>query len=319
MSFTSEVKKEIINRCEYNKKESKAALSAFVCTSGNVGVTNGEPNFFIVTETENVAEFFMQIFAETFGVDLSITHVTRDRMSGRGKLLLECPVVNRKEVLSALGFIKRNGDLREGISSALVKEENSKIAYIQGAFLGGGSCTLPNESGKTGYHLEIVFYDKAAAKDFCKLLDEFELIAKLTERKETYVVYLKSKEIISDFLSIIGLENALRKFSAFVEKRDEANRSNRAQNCMAGNADKAATASANQVLAIRKLLADNLSVELNEELFLTAKARLEHPLKSMKELAEYMNISKSCLNHRMRRLMELAAREPQEENKENKE
>lgn len=316
MSFTSDVKKEIISRSDYDKKQGKAALSAFVRTCGNIGVINGEPNFFIVSETENVAEYFMQLFSEIFGIDLSITYVTKDRMSGRGKLLLECPANNRKEVLSALGFIKRNGDLREGISASLVKEEMSKIAYIQGAFLGGGSCTMPNESGKTGYHLEIVFYDKETARNFCRLLGEFELIAKLTERKETFVVYLKSKEIISDFLSVIGAENALRKFSAFVEKRDEANRNNRAQNCMAGNADKAAKASVNQVLAIRKLLSSKLAVDVNDELFMTAKARLENPLKSMQELADYMNISKSCLNHRMRRLMEMAEKIDVEENKE---
>ena len=315
MSFTTDVKKEIISRGAYDKKQGKAALSAFIRTSGNVGLTNGEPNFFIVSETENVAEFFMQVFAETFGCDLSITHVTHDRMSGRGKLLLQCPAANTKEVLSALGFIKRNGELREGISASLISEEESKIAYIQGAFLGGGSCTLPNESGKTGYHLEIVFSNKTVAKDFCRLLDEFELIAKLTERKETFVVYLKSKEIISDFLSVINAENALRKFSLLVEKRDEANRNNRTQNCMAGNADKAATASAKQVLAIRKLIESKLADEIHEELFLTAKARLENPLKSMQELADYMKISKSCLNHRMRRLMELASKIEDNENK----
>ncbi len=316
MSFTSDIKKEIINRGLYSEAQGKAGLSAFIHTSGNVGFTNGEPNFFIVSETENVAEFFMQVFSETFGFDLSITSVTRDRMSGRGKLLLQCPESKAKEVLSALGFLKRNGDFREGISASRIAEETNKIAYIQGAFLGGGSCTLPNEAGKTGYHLEVVFPEKQVARDFCKILQEFELIAKLTQRKETHVVYLKSKEVISDFLSVIGVDNSLRKFSQLVEKRDEANHSNRTQNCMAGNADKAATASANQVLAIRQLIKSNMAEEINEELFLTAKARLEHPSKSMQELADYMKISKSCLNHRMRKLIELSNKIEDQENKE---
>ena len=316
MSFTSEIKKEIISHNAYDEKGGKAALSAFIHTSGNIGFTNGEPNFFIVSETENVAEFFMQVFSEVFGFDLSITSVTRDRMSGRGKLLLQCPEGKSAQVLSVLGFIKRNGSLREGISASRVSEEDSKIAYIQGAFLGGGSCTLPNEEGKTGYHLEIVFPEKQAAKDFCKIIQEFELIAKLAERKETYVVYLKSKELISDFLSVIGAENALHKFSRLVEKRDEANRSNRTQNCMAGNADKAATASAKQVLAIRRLIQGNIANEINEDLFLTAKARLEHPSMSMQELADFMKVSKSCLNHRMRKLMEISKKIEEQENKE---
>ncbi len=316
MSFTSDVKKEIISRGAYDKKQGKAALAAFIHTSGSVGFTDGKANFFIVSETENVAEFFMRVFSDTLAAELSITNVTHDRMSGRGKLLLQCAQTKTQEVLSALGFIKRNGTLREELPQSLVSDEESKIAYIQGAFLGGGSCTLPNEAGKTGYHLEVVFPDKKGARDFCKLLAEFELIAKLTERKDTFVAYLKSKEIISDFLSIIGTEHSLHKFSALVEKRDEANRSNRAQNCMAGNADKAATASANQVIAIRRLIQSNMAEEIHEELFLTAKARLENPSKSMQELADYMHVSKSCLNHRMRRLMELAAKLDEKENKE---
>ena len=87
MSFTSDVKKEIINSSQYDEKQGRSALSAFIRTSGNVGFTNGEPNFFIVSETENVAEFFMQVFADTFGFELSIVHVTHDRRSNKGKLL----------------------------------------------------------------------------------------------------------------------------------------------------------------------------------------------------------------------------------------
>ena len=88
------------------------------------------------------------------------------------------------------------------------------------------------------------------------------------------------------------------------------------ENCMAGNADKAATASAKQVIAIQRLLKSKTADDLHEELFLTAKARLENPLKSMQELADYMKISKSCLNHRMRKLLELSKKIEEQENKE---
>lgn len=126
------------------------------------------------------------------------------------------------------------------------------------------------------------------------------------KRKESAVVYIKSKEAISDFLSVVGAENSLKKFSGLVEKRDESNRSNRAANCFSGNADKAATASVRQVMAIRTIEraagADFLSAELKE----TAKARLENPSASLQELAAELGISKSCLNHRMRKLTETA-------------
>ncbi len=307
MSFTTDIKKELISRGgTLTKSQKKAALSAFVKTSGIVGIKDGSPSFFIVSETENVAEFFTAAFFEVFGAELYITSATMDRMSGRDKLLLQCPPANAEEVMKALGLVKKTGELREGISSSLVSDEENKIAYAQGAFLGGGSCTLPSESGKTGYHLEIVFADRKTAREFCELLTELELIPRLIARKETYVVYIKSKEVISDFLSIIGADNALKKLSVLVEKRDKANRSNRAQNCMAGNADKTAIAAVKQVVAIEKLSKWSGYNDLSEELKGVADARLKYPAKSMQELADELKISKSCLNHRIRKLLELA-------------
>lgn len=313
MSFTSDVKKEIISHgigTENTAEEKKAGISAFVRTSGTMGVKDGEPTFFIVSETENVAEFFMSLFSETFGAELSIINATMDRMSHRDKLLLQCPKAYTPTVLKELKLLKKSREgFRTGISSSLVATEACRIAYIKGAFLGGGSCTLPGEKAKTGYHLEIVFSDGKTAKDFCDLLSEFELLVKLIERKETYVVYIKSKEMISDFLSIIGAEHCLKKFSVLVEKRDEANRSNRAQNCMAGNADKAAMAAVKQVLAIKTLKEKGVYEDLSEDLKELAELRIKQPSMSLQELADYLKVSKSCLNHRMRKLLELANKE----------
>ncbi|MBQ8284448.1 MAG: DNA-binding protein WhiA [Clostridia bacterium] len=310
MSFTSEIKKEIVNRKLWKGKgnaEKKAALSAFIRTSGTIGFKDGIPTFFLVSETENVAEFFMRIFYETFGVELSVTHATMDRLSGRDKLLLQCPTANAKNVLIELGLLKKTSlEFKSGISASLIKDDACKIAYMQGAFLGGGSCTLPHETGKTGYHLEIVFLEEKPAKDFCVKLAQLELIVKLVKRKETYVVYIKSKELISDFLSVIGAENALEKLSKVVEKRDRANQSNRTQNCMAGNADKAAKAAVKQVMAIQTLQKSGVIEGLNDELKALANLRLDNPAMSLQELADALKVSKSCLNHRMRKLMETA-------------
>lgn len=309
MSFTKEIKKEIVSRgLESGGKDhplQRAAFSAFVRTSGTLGIAGGTPTFFLVSETELVAEFFMGLFAETFDAELSVTHATMDKKNGRDKLVMQCPPMVAAAALKKLGLLKTDGTFREGILATLVKEEERKIAYIKGAFLGGGSCILPSGGG-AGYHLEIVFSEKRTARDFCRLLEEFELIAKLIERKETFVAYIKSKEVISDFLSLVGAENSLKKFIAFVEKRDEANRDNRTKNCISGNADKAAIAAVKQFVAIQKLEQATNFKDISEELSTVARARLKHPETSLRELAQLLGVSKSCLNHRMRKLMELA-------------
>ncbi len=317
MTFTLEIKKEIVSQgftdkeaLQTKKKRGAAdiyaALSAFLRTSAFLGVKDGVPSFFLVSETEFVAEYVMQQFAESFSFDLQITGATMDRLSGRDKLVMQCPADKSLAVLKALGLLKRGEiEIKEGISAALVKTNESKIAYIKGAFLGGGSCSLP--TGKSaGYHLEFSFNSKKVAKDFCDLLSTFELIAKLVERKEAFVVYMKSKELISDFLALIGANRSLEKFDAFLERRDAANNDNRAKNCMAGNADKTAIAAVKQVIAIQKLQQDKSFVELPTPLKMLAKTRLQYPTASLKELAEMLGESKSCINHRIRKLLELA-------------
>ena len=314
MNFTSDVKKEMINHGVKDAEARISEMSAFVRTCGTFGVKDGAPTFFLVSETENVAEYFMAQFFKIFSAELFVTHATRDRMSGRDKLLLQCAPAVAADALKSLRLVTKNGEVRSGISAPLVPDEARKIAYIRGAFLGGGSCTLPLDNGTTGYHLEVVFPDKKAAKDFCLVLSEFEILAKLAERKETFVVYVKSKEQISDFLAVIGANNALKKLSQLVEKRDEANRSNRARNCMAGNADKAAIAAVKQVLALKSLEENGGFTLLSEELKQLAKTRINNPTMSLQELADKLCVSKSCLNHRMRKLMALAT--AKEENNE---
>lgn len=317
MNFTSDIKKEIIGvrRASADLAEKKASISAFVKTSGTIGIKDGTPTFFLVSETENVAEYFMAAFSKVFGVELSITRATWDRMSGRDKLLLQCPAAKTEYILRELALLQETGEPLEGISEECTETDGEKIAYVQGAFLGGGSCTIPTEEGKSGYHLEFVFSDEKTAWDFCELLSSFELLARTARRKETWVAYIKSKEQISDFLAVIGATKSLKKFSAVMEKRDSANQKNRAQNCMAGNADKTAIAAVKQVVALRKLQESGRLADLSEELQALARARMDNPAKSLQELAEDLKVSKSCLNHRMRRLLTIAG-ETEEKKKE---
>jgi DNA-binding protein WhiA len=242
-------------------------------------------------------------------VELSVSNATMDKMSGRDKLVLQCPKKDSQGILQALELIKKtDGTFKEKLPTRLIRFNESALAYIIGAFLRGGSCTVPSEGGKTGYHLEFVFSKRPIAKAFCELLCEHELLAKMIKRKETYVVYIKNKEFISDFLSMIGADNSLKKFFTVVDKRDESNQNNRAANCFSGNADKVAQASVKQIFAIERIRAKLGLDELTDDLKELALFRLDNPTMSMQELADSLKVSKSCLNHRIRRLMEISGK-----------
>ena len=120
------------------------------------------------------------------------------------------------------------------------------------------------------------------------------------------MVYIKSKELISDFLAVIGVEKSLANFADFMEMRDESNQHNRVTNCYMGNLEKTLQASGRQVAAIQALRNRTEFFELSDELQQLANARLSFPMMTMQELANHLKISKSCLSHRMRKLMSVA-------------
>lgn len=311
MNFTSDVKKELM-KLPCGKEESRAALSAYFSACGVFAESGtGEPEFFLVSETERVAEFFTGLFYNLFGERLIVSRAVKDRLSGRSRLILECPR-GAKNALESLELYKPGAGFTVGVPQVFKENDAARRAYICGAFLGGGSITLPADGKKTGYHLEIAFPaeedgESAVAEEFAALAETDDLLLKCVKRGGETVAYMKSKEAISDFLSVLGAENALKKFGAFCEEREKNNNLNRAANCSSFNADKTATAAVKQVLAIEKIVAAGADTTLAAPLKKLIALRLARPELSLQELADELGVSKSCLSHRMRKLTEIAA------------
>ena len=314
MNFTSDVKKELM-KLPCGKEESRAALSAYFSACGVFAESGtGEPEFFLVSETERVAEFFTGLFYNLFGERLIVSRAVKDRLSGRSRLILECPR-GAKNALETLELYKPGAGFTVGVPQVFKENDAARRAYICGAFLGGGSITLPADGKKTGYHLEIAFPaeedgESAVAEEFAALAEADDLLLKCVKRGGETVAYMKSKEAISDFLSVLGAENALKKFGAFCEEREKNNNLNRAANCSSFNADKTATAAVKQVLAIEKIVAAGADTTLAAPLKELIALRLARPELSLQELADELGVSKSCLSHRMRKLTEIAANIP---------
>ncbi len=310
LNFTEEIKNEIISSGAADDG-ARAILSAFIRTSGTVISRNGLFGFELITENEGTAEFFLNLLEEKFGLSLTVSGAKFDLLSGKDKLAFECADEKTDKLLKELKIVEESKDgffVDFSVDEEIFESEISKIDFIKGAFLGGGSCTLPEESvsSRTGYHFEIVFSNKLTANDFLDLLCEFEILAKLVMRKDKWVVYAKSKAVISDILAAMGCEKGLDKLNRVVELKDKLNNENRLNNCSVSNIDKTVTASVNQVRAI-EIISQTIGLQsLDKPLFEVAECRLADKNASMQELAERLNISKSCLNHRMRKLSELA-------------
>ncbi len=311
-NFTEEIKNEIM-QADFDGDCCKTAfLSAFIRTSGSIISREGNCGFEIITENERTAEFVNGLFESVFGCSLNVADAKIDSMSGRDKFTFDFVNGQSAAILEKLGIILREKDgisVIFGIDESLIEKDCCKAAYLKGAFLGGGSCTLPNEQiySSTGYHFEIVFSNRITAGDFCELLCDFEILARLVSRKENAVVYVKSKEIVSDLLGAMQTYKCLEKLNKIVEYKDKSNNDNRINNCSVSNIDKAVRASVAQIKAI-EIISRTIGLQaLDKILFEVAEARLADPNASMQELADRLNITKSCINHRMRKICDIAA------------
>lgn len=200
--------------------------------------------------------------------------------------------------------------LAHHINFAVLEEDHCRTAFFRGAFLAGGSVTDPAKR----YHLELVTSHYNVSRELAALLLEAGFSSKETTRKSNYMTYFKQSEYIADFLTNIGAPvAAMELMNAKLEKNLRGS-VNRRVNCDAANLDKAVDAAQDQIEAIRRLSARmDLSI-LGDKLSETARLRLEHPELTLSQLAELCAppVSKSALNHRLRKLVELA-KEPNEE------
>jgi len=310
VNFTYEIKKEIIKNGFENTCCKTASLSAFLRTTGSIITRGSFVGFEIITENEIVAEYFVEEIENTYGEQLKIAEIGTDNRNGKDRLVLDCIGSRSFFILSELGIAEFDGEginLKMEIDQYLIENSCCCISYIKGAFLGSGSCVLPkDDEHSSGYHLEIIFSSKGMADGFCELLAQFDILAKCVQRKNSYVVYLKSKDSISDFLSLCGAMQSLEKLDELAERREVRNNINRVANCRQKNFDKSVLASVKQIQAI-EIIESAIGINsLDESLKKVAEVRLADKEASLKELSEMLNISKSCLNHRLRKLIKIA-------------
>ncbi len=296
LNFTQEIKRELMASLPQKECCKRAFFCALFDVSGSVSPTRAE----FISESEKLAEYFFSL-SESYGLHPEMDGAVYDPRSKRDRMrfLLKGESAKRSYAIYQRERISEYG-------------ECCALAYLKGAFLGGGSCSLPHEGAKSGYHLEFVFSEGVRAEQFLGLLEGLELLAKAVRRAEREVVYLKSRDAISDFLSVVHAEGALSRFEKLSMAREENNLINRVENCMAGNADKSMTASAREAHKIGLLKERSEFSLLPDPLRELAEVRLSNPTLSLRELAGKMGLSKSCLNHRMRKLMEICKKTEEE-------
>lgn len=254
----------------------------------------------IITENPEFAARLPRLFHRAFSLQF-------DRLpepEQEGKLIFQIHDEKKlHRIIDLLGY-DPNQNLVLHVNFAMLEEECCRASFLRGVFLAGGSATDPLKR----YHLELATSHLQVSRELAALLQECGFVPKSVVRNSYHVTYFKQSEHIEDFLTLIGAPvAAMAVMSAKVEK-DLRNSINRRLNCDNANLDKAVDAAQEQLEAIRALTSAGLMAQLPDKLQQTAALRLEYPELALSELAEEFDppITKSCLNHRLRKLMSLA-------------
>ena len=254
----------------------------------------------IVTENDEFAARLPRLFQKAFGVKFD--ELPEEKKGG--KLVLRITQEDKLDAIwRALGYDRR-AHFALHLNFALLEEECCRASFLRGAFLAGGSVTDPQKR----YHLELATSHVQAGREVEALLRDMGFEPKNVMRQGSLITYFKSSEHIADLLTLIGAPGrALEIVSAKIEK-EMRNTVNRRVNCDAANLDKTVTAAIEQVEAFTRLTESGVINELPVKLQEVAVARLLQPELTLSELAATFDppLTKSCLNHRIRKLMDIA-------------
>lgn len=303
MSFTTTIKEEIA-KISGTKSEIIAELSGFIRNNGYLN----EYGLNLTTENEAICTRMASFLEDIY--EVNVRKEVRDSLNFSKKNLYLLIIDNKLElILKDIAFYDENGDYLEMPPQYIVGANEEIRAYLRGVFLSSGSINDPKTSR---YHMELLINMPNEAVFVQKLLNLFELNVKILTRDKGYMLYIKEAEKISDYLKLLNANKAVMYYENERVYRNKKNQANRLNNCEQANTDKVvatATIQLDYISTIEENLGGSLLDDKTKE---ALEYRKKYPEASLKELSEIITmetgktITKSGLNHRFRKIKELA-------------
>ncbi|CAM3941340.1 DNA-binding protein WhiA [Alkalicoccus chagannorensis] len=304
MSFASMTKKEL-TQLETEGCCAKSELAALARMNGAVSLRDRSISLDVQTENAAIARRIYTLLKQSFDVHVELLVRKKMRLKKNNVYVVRLSKEARP-VLESLDIVDETFQFKRTIPDSILESDCCSRAYLRGAFLAGGSVNHPDTAS---YHLEIFSLYEEHGQSLLGLMNRFDLTAKMIERKKGFILYLKEGEKISDFLNVIGAHQALLRFEDTRIMKDMRNSVNRLVNCETANLNKTVGAAMRQVENIR-FIRDEAGLDiLPDKLQEVAELRIEHQDISLKELGEMLQggpVSKSGINHRLRKIEEFA-------------
>jgi DNA-binding protein WhiA len=288
-----------------DKNENIAFLSGLFRTCGELNLSNKQFNIKFNTEMQDIYDkinYISNVFYDTLSsFEKQEDSVFKERYTinivgeNVSKILLDTHIINNKNA-----FID---------DTSFLSSNTLKIAYLKGAFVGGGTSNdIFNKQKSVDYNFEITLSSLNICNFIVKILKENNITAKHFIRKNNFVVYIKSADGVSDALALIGATNSMLKLNEELALRSIKNKANRASNCDSGNINKMVSASMKQLDAIN-IIMDTIGLEsLSEDLREVAMLRLANTEESLNDLLVLLDnkMTKSALDYKFRKIIKIA-------------
>ncbi|HZK86417.1 MAG TPA: DNA-binding protein WhiA [Syntrophomonas sp.] len=306
MSFSNNVRDELAHIIPAKTCCKRAELAALLALRGEIVAGEGEATTLLM-ESENAvaARKVFRLLKDVCGLQATVCVVERKRFQQKRFYLAQVELLDRDlQRMEALGLIDEKANVIRDLDGKITTKNCCKRSYLRGMFMCKGFVNRP----EANYHLEIVFNDSRMARDIKKLLRKLDLEARIGERKNNLIVYIKDSEKIVDFLRLIGASKALLDFENVRIIKSMRNQVNRQVNCETANLGKTIDASVRQVELIELLIAKPGIHKIPAQLRELALLRIDYPDSTLKELGALMDppLTKSGVAYRMRKLENFA-------------
>lgn len=311
MSFSQNSKNEILSQNLEKKICAQPFIYGLYLACGEYN--KAENKHYFLTDLENIFSLIKKIFKINFK---NSEYNLEDLIKLNEIIKIAHKNYYKIEINSNLfiDFLKIDMNNNVAINcDLLVNNANEMKSFCIGAFLGCATSSIkisqnPQDKTSSGYHLEFDSKTYGFLSMLSEYLAEFEINAKLLKRKNTYVLYIKDAEQVSDTLALVGANSSVIELQNEIVKRELRNKINRQTNCESGNITKMVNASMKQLEAIDKIEATIGLSALPPDLEEVAILRLANPEESLTDLLKLstLNLTKSGLNHRLRKLISIA-------------
>lgn len=304
MAFSTDLKNELSRREIVEKNSAISELSAFIRTNGTIVFSNFSFTIRFETTNNSIIRRIFKLFKFLYSYDgkIIVSKISNLRKNNVYKIVIEDEEISKKFLEDTYFSDLDSLFLKDELYEDITKSKDFIKNFLCGVFLGAGSIANPDKS----YHLEFTLNSDELSKLVIRYLKVFGIKAKSLEKKGQYIVYVKDSAMISDFLSLIGTVNSLFKFEETKMIKEIKNNTNRLTNCETANLDKTLNTSFTQIDAINTVYKKYGKENLDKNLLDLCELRLKNPTFSLKELAEILNISKSGVNHRFKKIIDMA-------------